>query len=35
MDRVDGLVFAAIALWMLAIAVSGFARPSAAFFAAT
>jgi phosphatidate cytidylyltransferase len=35
MDRVDGLVFAAIALWIMAIAVSGFARPSAAFFAAT
>jgi len=34
MDRVDGLVFAAIALWIMAIAASGFARPSAAFFAA-
>lgn len=35
MDRVDGLVFAAIALWIMALAVSGFARPSAAFFTAT
>ena len=35
MDRVDGLVFAAIALWIMAIAASGVARPSAAFFAAT
>lgn len=35
MDRVDGLVFAAIALWIITIAVSGFARPSAAFFAVT
>lgn len=34
MDRVDGLVFAAIALWIMAIAASGFERPSAAFFAA-
>lgn len=34
MDRVDGLVFAAIALWIMAIAASGSARPSAAFFAA-
>ncbi|MFZ2099574.1 MAG: phosphatidate cytidylyltransferase [Oricola sp.] len=33
MDRVDGLVFAAIALWILCILASGFARPSAAFFA--
>ncbi|GAB4354515.1 MAG: phosphatidate cytidylyltransferase [Oricola sp.] len=35
MDRVDGLVFAAIALWIMAIAASGFARPSAAFFTAS
>ncbi|WP_193178286.1 phosphatidate cytidylyltransferase [Oricola nitratireducens] len=34
MDRVDGLVFAAIALWILSILASGFARPSDAFFAA-
>ncbi|QKV18103.1 phosphatidate cytidylyltransferase [Oricola thermophila] len=35
MDRVDGLVFAAIILWLLAIAASGSAYPSAAFFGAS
>lgn len=32
MDRVDGLVFAAIALWALSVLDAGFGRPSAAFF---
>ena len=32
MDRVDGLVFAAIALWVLCILDGGFSRPSTAFF---
>ena len=32
MDRVDGLVFAAIALWILGVIGAGFGRPSAAFF---
>lgn len=32
MDRVDGLVFAAIALWGLSVLGAGFERPSAAFF---
>lgn len=32
MDRVDGLVFAAIALWLLCVLDAGFARPSSAFF---
>lgn len=33
MDRVDGLVFAAIALWLLGVVHGGFARPSSAYFA--
>jgi phosphatidate cytidylyltransferase len=32
MDRIDGLVFAAIALWLMCLAASGSTRPSAAFF---
>ena len=33
MDRVDGLVFAAIALWLLGVAGAGIASPASAFFA--
>lgn len=32
MDRVDGLVFAAIGLWVLCILGAGFDRPSSAYF---
>jgi len=32
MDRVDGLVFAAIVLWAMSLAGGGFERPSSAFF---
>lgn len=32
MDRVDGLVFAAIALWALGVLEGGFSRPADAFF---
>lgn len=32
MDRVDGLVFAAIALWLLSVHEGGFERPSMAYF---
>lgn len=34
MDRVDGLVFAAIALWALGVLQAGYARPSTAYFGA-
>ncbi|WP_421851161.1 phosphatidate cytidylyltransferase [Oricola sp.] len=32
MDRVDGLVFAALALWLLGVAWAGIADPASAFF---
>lgn len=33
MDRVDGLVVAAVVLWVICVAVAGLGRPAAAFFA--